>query len=59
MTDTPTLTGQDIGQAENAVRAVFDALLAETGTTFHQWGGVCRRPPPADPSWSRIGWCAR
>ncbi|MGH9288609.1 MAG: MarR family winged helix-turn-helix transcriptional regulator [Acidimicrobiales bacterium] len=37
MSQTPTLTGQDIGQAERATRAVLDALLAETGTTFHQW----------------------
>jgi DNA-binding MarR family transcriptional regulator len=36
MSDTPTLTGQDIGQAEKATRAVLDRLLAETGTTFHQ-----------------------
>jgi DNA-binding MarR family transcriptional regulator len=37
MTQTPTLTGQDIGQAERATRAVFDRLLAESGTTFHGW----------------------
>jgi len=37
MSDTSTLTGQDIGQAERATRAVLDALLAETDTTFHQW----------------------
>lgn len=37
MSDTPTLTGQDIGQAERATRAVFDRFLAETGTTFDQW----------------------
>jgi DNA-binding MarR family transcriptional regulator len=37
MSHTPTLTGQDIGQAERATRAVLDALLAETDTTFHQW----------------------
>ncbi len=36
MTSTPTLT-QSIGQAENALRAVLDRLLAETGTTFVQW----------------------
>ena len=27
---------QSIGQAENALRAVLDRLLAETGTTFVQ-----------------------
>ena len=36
MTSTPTLSGQDIGQAERATRAVLDALLEETATTFHQ-----------------------
>jgi DNA-binding MarR family transcriptional regulator len=35
--DVPTLTGQDIGQAERATRAVLDALLAETETSFLQW----------------------
>jgi len=52
MTTTPTLTGQDIGRAERATRAVLDRLLAKTGTTFHQWvtlrllaanGGVLQR----------------
>jgi DNA-binding MarR family transcriptional regulator len=37
MTDTPTLSGQDIGQAERATRAVLDALLAETDTPFVDW----------------------
>jgi hypothetical protein len=37
MTTTPTLTGQDIGQAEKATRAVLDRLLARTGTGFHGW----------------------
>ncbi len=37
MTTAPTLTGQDIGQAEKATRAVLDSLLARTGTTFHRW----------------------
>jgi DNA-binding MarR family transcriptional regulator len=36
VTSTPPLT-QSIGQAENALRAVLDRLLAETGTTFVQW----------------------
>ena len=33
----PSLTGQDIGQAEKATRAVLDRLLAETGTSFNGW----------------------
>ena len=37
MTSTPTLNGQDIGQAESAVRAVLNRLLARTGTPFHGW----------------------
>ena len=37
MTQTPALTGQDIGQAEKATRAVLDRLLARTGTGFHGW----------------------
>ena len=37
MADTPTLNGQDIGQAERATRAVLDALLAETSTSFQSW----------------------
>ena len=31
------LTGRIIGQTETAIRAVLDRLLADTGTTFHQW----------------------
>ena len=37
MTQTPTLTGQDIGQAERATRAVLERLLTRTGTGFHGW----------------------
>jgi DNA-binding MarR family transcriptional regulator len=37
MPEAPPLTGQHIGETENAIRAVLDALLAETSTTFHQW----------------------
>lgn len=37
MTQTPTLNGQDIGQAEHATRAVLDRLLARTGIQFHGW----------------------
>jgi len=36
-TPAPSLTGQDIGQAEKATRAVLDRLLAETGTSFNGW----------------------
>jgi DNA-binding MarR family transcriptional regulator len=37
MSETPTLNGQILGQAENATRAVLDRLLAENDATFHQW----------------------
>lgn len=37
MTQTPILTGQDIGQASRATRAVLDRLLADTGTGFNNW----------------------
>jgi hypothetical protein len=37
MTQTPTLTSQDIGQAEKATRAVLGRFLAQTGTGFHGW----------------------
>jgi len=37
MTQTPTLTGIDIGQASRATRAVLERLLAETGTEFNGW----------------------
>jgi DNA-binding MarR family transcriptional regulator len=33
----PALTGQVIGQTQHAIQAVLDAVLVETGTTFHQW----------------------
>ncbi|HEV2758768.1 MAG TPA: hypothetical protein VGV86_04300 [Acidimicrobiales bacterium] len=36
-TDTRPLNGQDIGQAELALRAVLDDLLADSGSTFQQW----------------------
>ena len=36
MSEAMNLT-QHIGQAENALRAVLDRLLAETGITFGQW----------------------
>jgi hypothetical protein len=37
MIATPTLA-QSIGQAETALRALVDSLVAKTGTTFVQWG---------------------
>jgi DNA-binding MarR family transcriptional regulator len=37
MTTPRTLNGQDIGQAEHATRAILNALLAGSATTFHQW----------------------
>jgi hypothetical protein len=36
MTQTPTLTGQDIGQAHYATRAVLERVLADLGLGFHQ-----------------------
>jgi DNA-binding MarR family transcriptional regulator len=33
----PPLSTQVIGQAESALGALLDPLLARTGTTFHQW----------------------
>jgi DNA-binding MarR family transcriptional regulator len=37
MTTTPTLNGQVLGEAEHAVRAVLDRLLADIGTSFQHW----------------------
>jgi DNA-binding MarR family transcriptional regulator len=37
MTQTPTLTGQDIGRAHHATRAVLERRLAATGTPFEAW----------------------
>jgi DNA-binding MarR family transcriptional regulator len=37
MTQTPILTGQHIGQAHYATRAVLEASLAETGVPFVSW----------------------
>ena len=52
---TPTLTGQDIGQAERATRALLDAVLAETETTFHQSVVLnltdCKRTVPGGARW--------
>jgi DNA-binding MarR family transcriptional regulator len=33
----PSLSTQVIGQAESALGAILDPLLARTGTTFRQW----------------------
>jgi DNA-binding MarR family transcriptional regulator len=33
----PSLNPQVIGQAESALGAILDPLLARTGTTFNQW----------------------
>ena len=49
MTDTPTLTGVDIGEAQRAVGAVLDSVLAETGTPFVTWVAlnILATAPPA------------
>jgi hypothetical protein len=37
MPDYPPLSTQVIGQAESALGALLEPLLAGTGITFHQW----------------------
>jgi DNA-binding MarR family transcriptional regulator len=37
MSRTPTLTGQDIAEAQGAVRALLDEVLAGTGTTSNEY----------------------
>jgi DNA-binding MarR family transcriptional regulator len=37
MPTTPTLNTQVIGQAENALGALMNRVLARTAGTFHQW----------------------
>jgi len=37
MPQPPTLTGQDIGEAQGAVRALLDQILADTATTSNQY----------------------
>ena len=37
MTTTPTLTCRDIGEAENAIRALLDRLLEEASVSFPEW----------------------
>jgi DNA-binding MarR family transcriptional regulator len=37
MTETPTLTGQDIAEAQGAVRGLLDKILAGSGTTSNEY----------------------
>ncbi|HEY5987678.1 MAG TPA: hypothetical protein VIV12_15080 [Streptosporangiaceae bacterium] len=37
MSPTPAFSTQVIGQAENALGALINRVLARTGSTFHQW----------------------
>jgi DNA-binding MarR family transcriptional regulator len=37
MTTAPALTGRDIGEAENAIRALLDRQLEEAGLSFPEW----------------------
>src|SRR5215831_18272451 len=37
MTDTPTLTGQDIAEAQGAVRGLLDRILDGTGSTSNDY----------------------
>jgi DNA-binding MarR family transcriptional regulator len=37
MTQTPTLTGQNIAEAQGAVRALLDRVLADTGITSNEY----------------------
>ena len=37
MTQTPVLTGQDIAEAQGAVQALLERILAETGTTSREY----------------------
>jgi hypothetical protein len=49
MTDTPTLTGVDIGEAQRAVGAVLGSVLAETATAFETWVVVNALATAAEP----------
>ena len=40
MSTTPTLNTQVIGQAENALGALMNRVLARTGGTFRQWAAL-------------------
>jgi DNA-binding MarR family transcriptional regulator len=52
MPQTPTLTGQDIAEAQGAVRALLDRVLADTGTTSNEYVALrvlAVRGPAASP----------
>ncbi len=53
MPQPPTLTGQDIGEAEGAVRALLDQILTGTGTTSNEYIALrvlAARGPAAAPA---------
>jgi DNA-binding MarR family transcriptional regulator len=53
MPQTPTLTGQDIGEAQGAVRALLDQILADTGSTSNEYIALrvlAVRGPSASPA---------
>ncbi len=53
MPQTPTLTGQDIAEAQGAVRALLDRVLADTGTTSNEYVALrvlAVRGPAASPA---------
>jgi DNA-binding MarR family transcriptional regulator len=53
MAQTPTLTGQDIAEAQGAVRALLDRVLAATGTTSNEYIALrvlAVRGPAASPA---------
>jgi DNA-binding MarR family transcriptional regulator len=53
MPPTQTLTGQDIGEAEGAVRALLDRVLADTGYTSNEYIALrvlALRGPAASPA---------
>jgi hypothetical protein len=55
MSQEPALTGQDIGQAEKATRAVLDSLPADTNTCFHDWVAIRLLANSGGSAWSRTG----
>jgi hypothetical protein len=55
MSQEPALTGQDIGQAEKATRAVLDSLPADTNTRFHDWVAIRLLANSGGSAWSRTG----
>jgi hypothetical protein len=53
MPQTPTLTGQDIAEAQGAVRALLDRVLAGTDTTSNEYVALrvlSQRGPAAEPA---------